>query len=348
MEFSFPPPPPGYTSVLIARGLLVAWAMFGICLLIWRLRRWKFIRSREVAYWIVAAGICGWLTEYARCPFSPFNEHEWIPMTAAIGVSGAGIVVLLCKLSFDTMSSAKEVLWGKFGLAILFVVCAYLLLPGLQYSREASHRVHCRNNLKQIGLAMYNYHDVSRSFPPSAGGEIPVSWRVLMCPYLDKSSMFHVYDPGTAWDESPNSELALKQLPVYSCPSNYWPRDSSGRWFTAYSVPCGPNTIGGNPAGTPLMKITDGSSNTFLAVEACGSQILWTEPRDVDVATQPAGMNLKGNSPGQSAGWISSFHANGANIALADGSVRFLSAKTDPALLKKMATIDGGERFEMP
>ena len=63
----------------------------------------------------------------------------------------------------------------------------------------------------------------------------------------------------------------------------------------------------------------------------------------MDVSAQPTGINLKGDAPGHSAGWLSSYHAGGTQVLMADGSVRFLSAQTDPAVLKKLATVDGGE-----
>lgn len=55
------------------------------------------------------------------------------------------------------------------------------------------------------------------------------------------------------------------------------------------------------------------------------------------------GINLNGNAPGYSAGGLSSYHAGGTQALMADGSVRFLSAQTDHAVLKKLATVDGGE-----
>jgi hypothetical protein len=65
--------------------------------------------------------------------------------------------------------------------------------------------------------------------------------------------------------------------------------------------------------------------------------------RAMDVASQPTGINLKGTKPGHSAGWLSSYHLGGTHVVNADGSVRFLSAQIDPAVLKRLATIDDGE-----
>jgi prepilin-type processing-associated H-X9-DG protein len=106
---------------------------------------------------------------------------------------------------------------------------------------------------------------------------------------------------------------------------------SDGMYHTAYSMLSGPQTVGGNPSGTKFSDIKDGAGNTAMVVEACRAQIVWSEPRDVNIADQPAGINLKGHRPGHSKGWLSSFHARGAHVLLADGSVRFVSSATHPA-----------------
>ena len=63
----------------------------------------------------------------------------------------------------------------------------------------------------------------------------------------------------------------------------------------------------------------------------------------MDVSAQPTGINLKGDAPGHSAGWLSSYHAGGTQVLMADGSVRFISENIDPTLMQKLATVDGGE-----
>ena len=210
-------------------------------------------------------------------------------------------------------------------------------------AREAMRRTQCKNDLKQIGLALRNYHDEHHRLLPAVRDEPPLSWRVSILPYLDQARLYAQYDQRLAWDRPPNDAMASQKMSRYVCLSNSRPQDAQGRWFAAYSMPTGASTVGESPTGTTLNDITDGTSNTLLVVEACGSQIIWTEPRDVDVGVQPTGVNLNGNTPGQSAGWLSSYHVGGTQVLMADGSVRFLSAQTDPAVLKKLATINDGE-----
>ena len=79
-------------------------------------------------------------------------------------------------------------------IAIIAVLIA-LLLPAVQQAREAARRSQCKNNLKQIGLAVHNYHDQNRAFPPSRmenyGG---VTWAVFILPFLEQDAF------GKQWD----------------------------------------------------------------------------------------------------------------------------------------------------
>lgn len=91
------------------------------------------------------------------------------------------------------------------------------------------------------------------------------------------------------------------------------------------------------------MDFSDGASNTAIVAEACGQQIVWTEPRDIELTDENLGINLPGHKSGQSIGSWSSYHQNGAHTVLADGSVRFLSVNTDPRVLRAITTVNGGE-----
>jgi prepilin-type N-terminal cleavage/methylation domain-containing protein len=111
-------------------------------------------------------------------------------------------------------------------IAIIAILIA-LLLPAVQQAREAARRTQCKNNLKQIGLAVHNYVDVYQCFPPSAcinpqitatgnNGSWGVHGRIL--PFLEQGNLYDVVDLTVAWDfQTPISGL---KIPTYLCPSD--------------------------------------------------------------------------------------------------------------------------------
>ena len=109
-------------------------------------------------------------------------------------------------------------------IAIIAVLIA-LLLPAVQQAREAARRSQCRNNLKQIGLALHNYHDTFRTFPGGLNKQVGTTWSVyasqfaMMLPYLDQANMYNVYDSNLPWTSQSGVNVASKSVSVFLCPS---------------------------------------------------------------------------------------------------------------------------------
>ena len=107
-------------------------------------------------------------------------------------------------------------------IAIIAILIA-LLVPAVQKVREAAARTQCGNNLKQIGLAVHNYHDANKCLPPARidtdGG---ATWCVLILPYLDQLPLYDLWDLKREYYNQP---LAFRQtaLPVYFCPTRRVP-----------------------------------------------------------------------------------------------------------------------------
>ena len=183
-------------------------------------------------------------------------------------------------------------------IAIIAVLIA-LLLPAVQQAREAARRSQCQNNLKQIGLALHNYHDAHGKFPPyaSVGGvganqdvEGGWSWSQRILPQLEQGNLYDqlgVGDTNTIPRDPANmsniddyttanagtlERLLTTKIPVYFCPSangadvNKYQKNL-GTMMYAVNAAVFPVPNAANPKALGIKDITDGTSNTVLAGE---------------------------------------------------------------------------------
>jgi hypothetical protein len=208
-------------------------------------------------------------------------------------------------------------------------VLVALLLPAVQAAREAARRSQSQNNLRQIGIALHNYHDTYSFFPPAvvtdADGKPLYSGRVLLLPYLEQGPLYEQFDLTKPWDSPENLALSQQPLAVFRDPSS--PGGVPGQ--TDYLFVTGQGTVfeGDKPAN--FASVTDGSSNTMVVVEVRESGINWAEPRDVDLSQATA--LPKGNHPRINL------------VLMADGSVHAISENIDPGLLRGLTTRNGEE-----
>jgi prepilin-type N-terminal cleavage/methylation domain-containing protein len=181
-------------------------------------------------------------------------------------------------------------------IAIIAVLIA-LLLPAVQQAREAARRSQCQNNLKQIGLAMHNYHDAFNKFPPYASvGGVGVNqdveggwvWSQQILPQLEQSGLYQALGvgqsnviPRTAMSNmndyrtataGSKEALLTTRLAVYQCPSADGPELNKyqkylGTMMYAVNAAVFPVPSGSNPKALGIKDIIDGSSNTVLAGE---------------------------------------------------------------------------------
>lgn len=336
-------PPPIWTNQDWTVGRLLFIAIFGLVLplIVARLASHKPWMG---TVWVVVAviSLCafGNYFQYGRQTYEPFRYMMALP--ALLTVFSAVAAFRIWWRSKEGAARVHE------GIVIFLVLCILITLasPGVIERREPSRRTQCKNNLKQIGLAMHNHHDVHGSFPVAALGSPPVSWRISLLPYLEHAAVAEQYDRNQAWDSSQNVALQKKRMQPYECPSRPSQYDSQGRFLTSYVVPTSPGAIFDSATGTPISEIKDGTSNTLLALEACGTEIIWTDPRDVDSSNGEVSVNGRGPVKGRSNSMISSWHSGGAQVGLADGSVRFINTNMDPNVVKNLMTRDGGEDIE--
>ena len=203
-------------------------------------------------------------------------------------------------------SSARRRPARGFTLIELLVVIAIiailisLLLPAVQQAREAARRTQCRNNLKQIGLALHNYHDVHLTFPPGyiSSGVTKTdpaaletgagfAWGTMILPQLYQQPLYDHFDFNEVSTDAHNLEHGQTVLSTFRCPSDTGPDEFTVNDGTNDYDIAAANYVGiygygsvtmapGNPdpagilfrnSNTRLRQITDGTSNTMLAGE---------------------------------------------------------------------------------
>ena len=114
-----------------------------------------------------------------------------------------------------------------------------LLLPAVRTVPEASRRNHCSNMLKQIALALQNYHDVYHGFPPAYtvddSGRPLHSWRTLILPYIEERALYKTIDLSKPWDDPANAAACQLALDEYQCPSS--PHEGNRTSYLAIVTP---------------------------------------------------------------------------------------------------------------
>jgi prepilin-type N-terminal cleavage/methylation domain-containing protein/prepilin-type processing-associated H-X9-DG protein len=284
-----------------------------------------------------------------------------------------------------------------------------LLLPAVQKIREAANRMKCSNNLKQLGLALHNYHDVNGTFPPhvpntAVPNNTMPGYTVHILSFIEQDNLARTtlldqpaYTPANANRAAGGNRINMFLCPSYSEIRSHSTIDNTGgqNAYTTHYVgnmgPIGTNLTTGQPypaitggsqgpqatdgvlplypsvitasptvaAGVTIAAITDGTSNTLMLFEVAwrGLEVapaaLRAWPRGCafrndctaskNVTNQ---MNTVKYLNGTNYNDISmgSNHPSGCNVALGDGSVRFLRASVDlNRVLLPLASRSGGE-----
>ena len=181
-------------------------------------------------------------------------------------------------------------------IAIIAVLIA-LLLPAVQQAREAARRTQCKNNLKQLGLAIHNYESTNKLFPrsgestdestnPTVRRFFPVSMFVAVLPYTDQAPVYNAWNFSASYTVTTNQALAKTKINAFLCPSNASTGpDPLGYGLTDY-MPVAYTDLDGTGARqknvqgfdvkgalgfcNPISYATDGLSNTFLVIEDSG------------------------------------------------------------------------------
>ena len=223
--------------------------------------------------------------------------------------------------------TARVVVPAEFSQSAPALIAA--LLPAVQKVRDAAARTTSQNNLKQMALAMLNYHNLHGSFPPAAicdkAGKPLLSWRVAVLPFVEQDVLYKQFKLDEPWNSPANKKLIPLMPKLYADPRTLKPRPGE----TYYKVFTGKDAMFDIAKGRKISTITDGLSNTLMVV-AGGDPVVWTKPDDI--AFDPAQPLPKLFEP------FSNLLA-----AFGDGSVRVIQPTIEPATLKALITAAGGE-----
>jgi prepilin-type N-terminal cleavage/methylation domain-containing protein/prepilin-type processing-associated H-X9-DG protein len=105
-------------------------------------------------------------------------------------------------------------------IAIIGILVA-LLLPAIQAAREAARRTQCKNNLKQIGIAVHNYHDVRKELPPMRVWDGDRTWLALILPHLEEAQVADLWDPQLGCYYHQRLQFRTSVISSYFCPSQH-------------------------------------------------------------------------------------------------------------------------------
>jgi hypothetical protein len=202
-----------------------------------------------------------------------------------------------------------------------------------------------RSNLKEIGAAFHNYHDVFGHFPASTRDKNDkplLSWRVEILPYVEAADLYNEFRLDEPWNSAHNRRLVARMPAVFRASGV----DEQEK--TTYLVPVGPKalfprdksdprkphevprlTINGEPRslvlGVSLADVRDGASNTILVLEAEPKRaVVWTQPDDFEFDAEKPRAGLEGMFKG-------GFHS-----LFVDGSVHLIPLSTEDTVLRSL------------
>jgi len=192
------------------------------------------------------------------------------------------------------------------------------------------------NNLKQIGLAMHNFHDVHKHFPIADGagsdGKPKLSWRVHILPFIEEHALFQQFHLDEPWDSEHNKKLIESMPAIYRTPGSRLHQ----KHMTNYLTVRGKDMAFPPATKTSMAHLRDGTSNTAMVLEVSDERaVIWTKPDDFEPDKDDPLKGVVGLRDGKFL------------VVFADGSVRTLSASLNKDAVRAMFTRDGGEVVEL-
>lgn len=216
-------------------------------------------------------------------------------------------------------------------LAAAIGVFASTAAPAIMTASATAGRMQDQNRLKQLLLAMHNYHDTYRGFPQRAvtteDGKPLLSWRVAILPFIEQQALYEQFRLDEPWDSDHNKTLVEKMPDVFRARG-----DAPTSTTTRFLAIIGEGALLDEKETVSLANVTDGTSNTIALVQAAKDKAVpWTKPDDLTLNEKKL---IEGLLDAEAGGFLA---------ALADGSVQWIPGSIDDATLKALITRAGGE-----
>jgi hypothetical protein len=272
----------------------------------------------------------------------------FVVVAAAVGLCGAWGILLaaavLTVAAYIRMVEDRAKAWQIVIILLVLSSCLIgMLLPAVQVTCENTPGAQCRNNQRQITLALLGYEQEHGHLPPAyvadADGKPMHSWRVLILKYLDRPDLYRAYDFNEPWNGPHNSKMASSMPTIYRCRSN-----NNGKTpnCTSYVAVIGQKTawLGDKGETTLDVSVKDGCARTVLLMEFPDSDINWLEPRDLSYEELCEKMTPEERAK------IFDAHYGVSVVSFADGHQETC---TEPFLQKyigALLTVNGGEKID--
>jgi uncharacterized protein (TIGR03067 family) len=190
------------------------------------------------------------------------------------------------------------------------------------------------HNLKQIGVAIHNYHDTFNQFPlpaiHSKDGKPLLSWRVAILPFIEQVDLYKEFKLDEPWDSEHNKKLLAKMPTIYAPVVG---KHASGTTF--YQVFNGPGALFEGNIKLKITGVKDGTANTVMVTEA-GAAVPWTKPEDIPFDPQAKELPKLGG-----------LFPDGFYVLMCDASVHFVSKRFDTTIFRAAVTRAGGEAIDL-
>lgn len=211
---------------------------------------------------------------------------------------------------------------------IIIIAGIFFLFAPVHRGREPARRSSCKNNLKQIGLALHNYHDMYGGFPPAyamdAQGNPLHSWRTLILPFVDQAPLYDTIDLTKPWDDPVNAEAFAQTPPIYGCPSTTLYNN-----LTVYHALITDDSFL-TPTESRVLETNTDNAETLLVIEVAEEHAVhWMDPQVID-AKVSLGFDEE----------TEFHHTGGTHGLMVDGTVRFIPADTPAEERQNLASYE--------